>query len=139
ELFWLIPLAIYKSRALFAKESWTLEEIAQGQRLGAFFARLTDKPELRIEKSDQKSFGEGLLRLRDWFASLCRENSTLASMIYTLDDGPFFGEEVDANEYSKMKLVESAPIPNKRASFVLMTDLSKPEPMIIGVLGEDKS
>lgn len=138
-LYWIIPLAIYKSRSLFSKESWTVEEIEQGQRMGDFFAKLADKPDLRIEKSDQESFKRGLRRLRDWFVSLCQDNKTLALMIFTLDDGPFFGVDIDTNEYSRMKLVESTPIPSKQASFILMTDGSKPEPMIIGVLEEDKS
>jgi hypothetical protein len=137
--YWLIPMVFYKSRNLFSKESWTVEEINQGKLISNFFARLTSKPDLSIEGSDQESFRHGLVKLRDWFASLCRDNKTLASMIFTLDDGPFFGGEIDTKAYPEMKLIESVTIPGKQASFVLMTDGNQPEPMVIGVLSEDKS
>jgi hypothetical protein len=70
---------------------------------------------------------------------MCKDNKTLASMIFTIDDGPFLGSDIDVSTFPKMKLIESAPIPGKQASFVLMSDGSQPEPMIIGVLNEDKS
>jgi hypothetical protein len=137
--YWIIPMIFYKSRTLFSQETWTVEEIEQGHQISDFFARLTHKPELRIDKADQQSFREGLVKLRDWFRSMCQDNKTLSSMIFTLDDGPFFGGNIDTTQYPKMKLVASAVIPGKQASFVLMTDEGKPDPMIIGVLNEDKS
>lgn len=139
EYYWIIPMVFYRIRNLFSKESWTAEEIIQGQQASQFFARLVKNPDLRIEKSDQDSFKNGLLVLRNWFAALCQDNKTLAAMIFTMNDGPYFGGVIDINDSLKMKLVESTPISGKQASFVLMTDDSQPQPMIIGVLNEDKS
>jgi hypothetical protein len=139
ELYFIIPVVFYKSRHLFSKESWTAEEIEQGQQISDFFAKLTGKDELKIKGTGQVTFSEGLVRLRDWFASMCRDNKTLASMIFTLDDGPFLGFNLDINEYPKLRLLESEAIPGAKASFVLMADWTRPDPMIIGVLNEDKS
>ena len=139
EYYWIIPNVFYQLRTLFSKEAWTDEEIKQGQQASHFFARLVNNPDLTIKKTDQASFATGLVALRNWFASLCGDNKTLSAMIFTLDDGPFFGENVAAKNFSKMKLIESAPILDQRASIVLMTDGIQPNPMIIGVLNDDKS
>jgi hypothetical protein len=137
--YWIIPNVFYQLRTLFSKEAWTDEEIMKGQQASHFFARLVNNPDLTIEKTDQGSFASGLVALRNWFASLCGDNKTLSAMIFTLDDGPFFGENVAVTNYSKMKVVESAPISDQHASIVLMTDAIQPNPMIIGVLNDDKS
>jgi hypothetical protein len=138
-----IPIVLYRSRSLFSKSSWTKEDIKIGQEVGNFLARLVKNSELRIAGTDQESFRKGLARLRGWFVALCQDDRTLASMIFTLDSGPFFGEEVDANRIADMKVVESVRIPDQQASFVLMTDRSQDEPrderMIIGVVGDDRS
>jgi hypothetical protein len=137
--FWVIPMVFYKSRNLFSKESWSIEEIEEGQQISKFFARLTGKPDLEIKGSGQQAFRIGLISLKDWFASMCHDNKMLASMIFTLDDGPFFGVDIDVDKFPKMKLIESAPIPDKQASFLLMTDGDEPESMVIGILNDDKS
>ncbi|AKG23132.1 hypothetical protein [Calothrix sp. 336/3] len=137
--YFIIPTIFYKCRNLFSKDSWTVEEIEQGQQVSIFLAKLTRRPDLIIESSDREAFRKGLIKLRDWFASMCQDNKTLASMIFTLDDGPFFGSDIDKSEYSKMRLVDSVSIPKKQSSFVLLTDGSKPEPMVIGMLNKDKS
>ena len=137
--YWIIPMIFYRSRSLFSKKSWTVKEIEEGQLISRFLARLTDKHDLKIEASDQEAFKEGLARLRDWFASMCQDNKTLASMIFTLDDGPFFGGEVDKNQVSGLKVVDSVFIPDRQASFVIMTSRGEFEPIIIGVQNEDKT
>lgn len=137
--YWIIPMVFFKSRHLFSKGAWTFQEMEQGRQISRFFAELTGMPSLEIKASEQGAFRQGLVRLRDWFASMCQDNTTLASMIFTLDDGPFFGADIDIKEFPRMRLVESAAIPGKQARFVLMTDGSNPEPMVIGVLNEDKS
>src|SRR5262249_13876517 len=124
---------------LFAKESWSAEEMRQGHQASRFFARLFAKPELAFEATDQPSFRRGLIRLRDWFESLCRDNKSLAKMIFTLNAGPFFGGEVNANDYQKMTIVGSIPIADKRARFVLLSDGDQSDSMIIGVVNEDNS
>lgn len=111
----------------------------EGQFISNFFARLVERPELEIKATNQKSFGRGLQNLRDWFADLTQDNKTLASMIFTMDDGPFFGQQVDERRFNSWKRLQSAPIPGTRAKFVLMTDNRAPEPMIIGVMNADNS
>jgi hypothetical protein len=139
DYYWIIPIIFYRARNLFAKALWTKEEIKQGQEISAFLARLFAKPDLKIEKPDPESFRNGLKTLRNWFVSLCQDNRTLGLMIYTTDDGPFFGEHVDAGRISELRLQESVQIPDQQASFVLMTDRGHPEPVIIGVVNADGS
>jgi len=139
DYLWIVPMILYKSRGLFYKDSWTSEEVKQGQMITRFLGRLADKPDLIIIEPDQDSFGKGLARLRDWFVSLCRDNRTLASMIFTLDSGPFFGEEIAVNRVRAMRLIGSVAIPKQRARFVLMTDETQPEPMVVGVINSDNS
>src|SRR5262252_9738090 len=69
--YFIVPFIFFKSRSLFSKESWTDEEIKEGQQISDFLATYTGKSDLRIERSDQASFRHGLVRLRDWFAAMC--------------------------------------------------------------------
>jgi hypothetical protein len=135
----IIPILIYSRQKLFLKTSWSQEEIEQGQLLGNFLSQLVDKPELKIEGADQQSFKQGLLRLKNWYASLYDDNQTLGLLIFTLDDGPFFGGPVETEKFSSMKLVDSEPIQGSDARFVLLSDENQQEPMIIGVLNKDNS
>jgi hypothetical protein len=138
--YFIVPIVFYRIRHLFLKEEiWTDEEIEQGRRASKFFARLSNNPDLIIEASDQNSFRNGLAVLQNWFSALCRDNKTLAMMIPTFDDGPFEGVDVDVKDLSRMKLIGSAPFYGKQASFVLLTDESQQQPIIIGVQNEDKS
>jgi len=137
--YWVIPMIFYRARNLFAKASWTKEELKQGQEISGFFAKIFAKPDLKIDKTDPQSFKNGLSLLRNWFVSLCQDNKTLGLMIYTTDDGPFFGEDVAADRISGMRLLESIQIPDQQASFVLLTDRRQPEPIIIGVINDDTS
>lgn len=135
----IIPLAFYRSRYLFKPQVWTEANIKEGQLISNFFARLVERPELEIKATDQASFGRGLQDLRDWFANLTQDNETLGAMIFTMDDGPFFGQQVDERRFNSWKRLQSSAIPGTRAKFVLMTDNRAPEPMIIGVMNADNS
>jgi hypothetical protein len=135
----LIPFFMYSRQKLFLKTSWTQEEIEQGRLLGNFLSQLVDKPELKIEGADQESFKQGLLRLKNWYASLYYDNQTLGLLIFTMDDGPFFGGNMETEKFSSMKLIDSESIPGSDARFVLLSDENQQEPMIIGVLNKDNS
>lgn len=137
--YWIIPMVFSRARNLFAKASWTKEEIKQGQEISLFFARIFAKPELKIDRADPESFKNGLRLLRNWFVSLCQDNKILGLMIYTTDDGPFFGEDVAADRIAGMRLLGSIQIPDQQANFVLLSDRSQPEPIIIGVINDDQS
>lgn len=144
--YWIIPMVFYRARNLFAKNSWTIAEIKQGRDISTFFARLTGKeelkigkPEVKIEKLDQASFRQGLVTLRNWFVALCQDNRTLAAMVYTMNDGPFFGADVDAERVAEMKVVESIPLPDQEARFILLRDRGPSEPMVFGIINADNS
>jgi hypothetical protein len=144
--YWIIPMVFYRARNLFAKNSWTVAEIKQGRDLSYFFAKLTGKedlkigkPEVKIEKLDQSSFRQGLVTLRNWFVVLCQDNRTLAAMVYTMNDGPFWGADVDAEGVAEMKVVESIPLPDQEARFILLRDRGPSEPMVFGIINADNS
>jgi hypothetical protein len=134
-----VPVVFHRMRGLFTKSSWTKAEVKQGQDVSAFLARLFVKPDLKIEQIDPVSFKKGLQNLRNWFVSLCRDNRTLGLMVYTDDAGPFFGEEVAAERLGALKVLESIPIPDRQARFVLMQDRGAREPIVIGVVNDDGS
>jgi len=135
--FQLVPLLLFRARNLFSERRWTNEEIEQGRKLSEFFALLAHKPELRIEKRDQSSFREGLLRIRNWFATLCEDNQILGMMILTTDDGPFFGKEINGELVSRLIKLDSVSIPGRAADLVLMADKTQVETVIIGVVKHD--
>ena len=60
-------------------------------------------------------------------------------MIFTLEYGPFFGQEVDTNNLPETKVVGSVKIPGQAAKFVLMTYARETEPIMIGVINPDKT
>jgi hypothetical protein len=137
--YWIVPIVFYRSSGLFTKAAWSKDEIKQGRQLSSFFATLFGKPDLRIEAPDQESFRSGLVRLRNWFVSLCDDNHTLGRMIFTPDAGPFFGQQVDLEQAAGMRVLESVPIPGQQARFVLMTDKGQHEPMVFGIINPDRS
>ena len=137
--YWIVPIVFYRTRGLFARTTWTKEEIKQGLELSAFLARIFSKPDLKIDQADPQFFRKGLQRLRDWFVTLCRDNKTLGLMIYTEDSGPFFGGDVDADKISGMRVLESIAIPDRQARFVLLRELNTWEPIVFGVVNEDGS
>ena len=144
--YWIVPMVFYRARHLFAKNSWTIAEIKQGRDISLFFARLAGredlkigKPEVKIERLDQESFRQGLVRLRNWFVALCQDNRTLSAMIYTSNDGPFFGAEVDTGRVADMRVIESIPLPDQDARFILLKDRGQMEPIVFGIINADNS
>jgi len=144
--YWIVPMIFYRARNLFAKSSWTIAEIKQGRDISLFFTKLAGredlkigKPDVKIEKLDQESFRQGLITLRNWFVALCQDNRTLGTMIYTSNDGPFFGAEVDASRVAEMKVIESLPLPDREARFILLRDRGQMEPIVFGIINADNS
>jgi hypothetical protein len=137
--FFVVPITFYASRHLFAKESWTSEEVREAHQLAAFIAWIAAKPGLVIEKSDQTGIRSGLVMLRNWFAGVCRDNKTLPAMLLLTDDLFYGGEAIDAARVPQLASVKTIAIPDTQASFVVLSDGSKPEPLIIGVVNADGS
>ena len=129
-----IPIVMFRSRRLFAQSSWSTQDIAEGQRISRFFARLTAKPELEIFSSKPAVFRDGLVNLRNWYADLCNRNSTLSKMMFTFDDGPYFGFPLPRERYSSLELIKAKKIPGRNEKFALFTDGKTAEPIFIGVL-----
>lgn len=135
--YYVVPITFYASRHLFAKEAWTAEEVTEGQQLAAFIAWIAGKPELLIENPERTAFRAGLVALRNWFAVLCRDNKTLPAMLLLTDDLFYGGESIDVARVSQLTRVQTISIPDTQASFVVLSDGSKPEPLILGVVNAD--
>lgn len=135
--YFVLPIVFYASRHLFSKEDWTAEELKEGQQLSAYIAQIAQTPDLTIESTEPRSFRRGLVRLRNWFVALSHDNKTLPALMFSSDDLFYGGEDIDIVRFPELKLVESTPIQDQRASFVILTDGKKPEPMIIGVQNSD--
>ena len=129
-----IPLVLYRSRHLFEKDAWSADEIELGRALAQFLATTFEHPDLEIKTSDPTAFRTGLERIRDWYAALCRDNKALARMIFTMDDGPFQGTDVDESDVSAMQKVNSVLIPGTRARLTLLRRAEQDEPMVIAAL-----
>lgn len=135
----MIPIILYKSRMLFEKNQWTEEEIQQGKAISRFFASVFDQPELEISQPDQQTFRTGLRKIKVWFEALCKDDHTLGMMIFTMDDGPFWGKEVDSSRLSALEKITFTPIPEKDANIVLLTDNLQEEPMIVAVMDKEEN
>jgi hypothetical protein len=135
--YFVVPITFYASRHLFAKETWTAEDVTEGQQLAAFTAWIAGKPELMIEKTGQSAFRSGLVELRNWFVAVCRDNKTLPAMLFLTDDLFYGGKEIDVARVSQLTPVKTIAIPDTQASFVVFTDGLPPEPLIIGVVNSD--
>ena len=129
-----IPLVMFRSRRLFTQSSWSTQDIEEGQRISRFFARLVDRPELEIHSSNNAAFRDGLVHIRNWYANLCRQNTTLAAMIFTFDDGPYYGFALPQKRFSSLRVLQTMKIPGREEKFALMTDGKTAEPFFIGVL-----
>lgn len=114
-----------------------MEEVTEGRQLAAFIAWIAGKPELMIEKTDQRAFRSSLVKLRNWFAGVCRDNKTLPAMLFLTDDLFYGGEEINLARVSQLTPVTTIAIPERQASFVVFTDGSQPEPLILGVVDSD--
>jgi hypothetical protein len=137
--YFMVPITFYASRHLFAKETWTDEELREGQQLAAFIAWIAGKPELTIANTERAAFRAGLVKLRNWFVAVCRDNKTLPAMLLLTDDLFYGGQDIDIARVTQLTPVQTMAIPDTQASFVLLTDGAKPEPLIIGVINADGS
>jgi hypothetical protein len=135
--YYVVPITFYASRHLFEKESWTATEVREGQRLAAFLAWIAANPKLEIESTDPAAFRAALARLRNWFATMCRDNKTLPLMLSLTDDLFLGGQDIDVARVSGLTVVNRTPIPDTGASFVVLSDGAKPEPLILGVVNAD--
>lgn len=132
--YYLVPITFYASRHLFEKETWSAEELREGQQLAAFVAWIAANPKLAIDSTGPTAFRSGLARLSNWFAMMCRNNKTLPLMLSLTDDLFFGGEDIDVARVASLTVLTRTQIPDTDASFVLLSDGAKPEPMIIGVV-----
>lgn len=135
--YYVIPITFYASRYLFEKGAWTPEEVREGQQLGAFIAWIASNPALAIERTEPTAFRAGLVRLSNWFAMMCRNDKTLPLMLSLTDDLFLGGEAIDVSGAASLTVVARAPIPGSDASFVVLSDGARPEPLVIGVLNSD--
>jgi hypothetical protein len=135
--YYIVPITFYASRHLFEKDEWTAEEVREGQQLAAFIAWLAADSKLTIDRTDRDAYRSGLVRLRNWFATLCRDNKTLPAMMFLADDLFFGGEDIDVARFAALNPVATFRIPDREANFVVLGDSAKPEPLIIGVVNAD--
>lgn len=131
--YWFLPIVLYKSRELFDKNSWTVEEIQRGAKISSFIARAFEEPDLEITDLEQKSFRAGLLKIKNWFIEICKDDQKLASMIFTFDFGPFLGRKLNLSDLRNLELVHSVEFPEREARIELMRDSSLKEPMFLTI------
>ncbi|MBA7628676.1 hypothetical protein ES703_36171 [subsurface metagenome] len=131
--YFIIPLIFYKTRHLYSKTEWSPEEVKLGSNVSSFLADYVQNPNLRITGSNQHSFREGLEKLANWFSSLCKDNEILASMIFTFDDGPFYGADVSIVNLVDLESVDSIVLPRTNNRLFLKRIEGKNEPMIISL------
>ena len=132
-----IPIVFYRSRRLFTQSEWSAQDIEEGQRISRFFARLTNKPELEIFSAQPGAFRDGLINLRNWYTGLCSHNPSLAEMMFTFDDGPYYGFPLPRARFSELKVLQSATLPGRTEKFALLTDGKTSNPLFLGVLAQN--
>jgi len=130
----IIPVVFYRSRHLFEQTSWSAQDMQEGRRLSRFFARLANRPDLEVFAKHPAAFRDGLINLRNWYASLLNHNGTLAQMVQFLDDGPYFGWPLPHSRIRELKLLQTMALPGRQERLALFTDNRKPEPMLLGVI-----
>ena len=132
--YFIIPLIFYKTRHLYSKTEWSPEEVKLGSNVSSFLADYVQNPNLRITGGNQHSFHEGLEKLANWFSSLCKDNEILASMIFTFDDGPFYGADVGIINLVHLESVDSIVLQITNNKLLLKRIEGKNEPMIISLV-----
>ncbi len=85
-----VPKIIDQLKPLWDKDEWTRAETELAQETGAY-CREIGAPELSFSHGSQKANRDNLARLVAWFRDHCSEPAGYASMILTMDTGPFGG------------------------------------------------
>ena len=86
----LVPKVLEQLEPLWDKDEWTKTETDLAQETGAY-CREIGGPELSFSYGSPKANHDRLARLVAWFRDHCSEPAAYASMILTMDTGPFAG------------------------------------------------
>lgn len=92
-----IPVMLHQIKNYYERDEWTKAEKEFGIEVSNFFATTLDNEDLKISNGDNKTFCQGLDKLKQAFYALCEDDNVFYKMIYTMDDGPFFGIDTDLN------------------------------------------
>jgi hypothetical protein len=86
---------LHQVKDYYERDDWTKDEKDFGQEVSKFFAATLDNDDLKISERDNNTFCQGLNKLKQAFYALCEDDNVFYQMIYTLDDGPFYGLNTD--------------------------------------------
>ncbi len=93
-LFYL-PLLLSQINNFDSSSDYTSSEKKIIVQASICFANALNNKELEITKKDQTSIRSGLDNLVVEFYKLCENDETFPKLIYTFDDGPFYGVDSD--------------------------------------------
>lgn len=133
----MLPYVFYGIRHLYAKETWSEEEVRLGKVVGGLFAGMTGNKNLAFHETDPESFRAGLVKMTKWFEALCEDNRVLANMINTMDDGPFYGEDADHVDLIGAEEVGAAELLSEDGKLMLYRTGSDNNPMVLQHVNKD--
>jgi hypothetical protein len=87
----LVPLALMRLQPLWTTPAWSDAEVADASAAIEILSRLDGAPRPAFEKGEHARNRAGMEELVRWFDAQVAKPELYASMLFTLDDGPFFG------------------------------------------------
>lgn len=133
----LVPVAMMQIEPLWKVEKWTTEHLARAASPLEYLGSIAGAPQLALKEGKDTENHVQLEKLVRWFDDQIAKPELYASMIITMDDGPFVGLP-----YAKTGVLEArstAVLDEKTAMELhLCKDESLPEPWILQVVKAGK-
>ena len=108
---------------LYNKKQWNDIDKNMAIKVSFVLSKLSNNPSLKINGRDNRSFIDGLLRLKRWFISESNKDDVLANMLFHLDTGvPLFGEELDKESKIQLKRMVNIELTNKKSYIEILID-----------------
>lgn len=132
-----LPYFFYGIRNLYGKDELSDEETELAIHVSKLISEEFGEDGLKIVGRDQEALRTGLECLANWFKELCMNDQALAAMIFTMDDGPFIGEEVREEALKGAEEVGRAELMDGDGHLVLLRTAHRTSPMILSHITSD--
>lgn len=124
----LIPLVFLRLEPLWARATWSVDDVADARTAAEILARFPEPPAAVFAPGKDAENHAALVELVRWFRERVREPEWYAAMLFTLDDGPFVGLP---HETSELLPATSTIVLDERTTLALCRVEREHEPWVL--------
>lgn len=126
----MIPILLDRCVDIPRQGELTPDQQQRAARVIRALERLFPERGFATDASEPADVRRQLDRVTDWFDTLTQDDRQLAKLIFTTDDGPFFGQPIDPAVLDGLRILDAQAIPESDGRLVLYHDVGAQEPII---------